>query len=261
MRSVVGRSAALVLATAAFAAGAEAQPARPSDELPSVAAGTLDPPTHAIPGTINRLFDDSLAPLLGDVLSQMRRAVIDCDRVAWLKGSTMWLRAVDRKQRESEGGGSLHLRAHANEDGKTLRAFYESAGFPAYALNCPPPRMAPLAKIEDLPTMETGRLGLPESVVEGTPIAVFDTLFAWNIADALVRLRNAGRHCDRNGYMAAIRNLNRIKEDRAAETASGDGRDLVARGQAAADTILVEAYVQENWIRYPLPCTPERDRR
>lgn len=103
--------------------------------------------------------------------------------------------------------------------------------------------------------MESGDLNIPESPIAGTPIAVFDPQLAQDVASALERMRKAVDDCDLAAYDAAYRALRDAQEKRARETEPAQGRDRVSRGRAEADSRLLERYLDENWIRYPFPCT------
>lgn len=100
-------------------------------------------------------------------------------------------------------------------------------------------------------------MGLPEQKIEGLPLAVYNEAFAKSIGDVTAALRQAVKTCNAPAYKHGRRVLERFLERRSLESLLVQGGDIVACGQALYDLNLVETYLLEHWIQFPV-CTPPR---
>lgn len=264
MHPVVGRLAALSLATLATCSPVRAQP---TDDLPSVDSGELASPTNHVGNTMVVIFDRDLARDLGGHLVRLREAAAACNRPVWYREYRPWWTAMDRKRREADASGDAPdrdpiFRGKANEDYRALRDFTASADFPILIANCGPEEVGrPPLDGEVLPGLGSQGAGIPEQKIADLPIAVFDEPFARLAGQAVAVMRQAAKNCNIQAYVQGSAVLREAMQRRADQTGRAKGRDLLSRGLANYDFTLVETYMRENWIRFPQPCTPQRDRR
>lgn len=258
MRPVVKLVAALLLCVLIMSGAVQAQP---SVELPSVANGRLNEPRHGV-DTAFALYDADLADELGPSLRRMRRAAAECKFADWSREFRLWLKATDKKKREAdalEPGESRDpmVRGKAMEDYKTVADYRRSSPeFPAFTHSCPPTWSArPPLGGEVLPAVGMDKMGFPEKRIADTPIAVFDEAFARSLGDIFAAMRQAVKTCNRAAFEHGVGLLSNALQSRADQIAAGDGRNPIARGQAAHDVDLAETFMRENWIRF-LPCNP-----